>query len=280
MSDFSLFEKALDEYNKENDVISSCNDGDIINENNGCEHLNFIEDHGIVCCVDCGIEMEKNIFHDKEWRYYGQSDNKRLSDPNRVHLRKIEDKNIYGDVENMGFSDKIVALANQIYIQVTKGKIFRGKSRKSIIFASVYHSYKINGKPQPHENLIKIFKLDRKSALNGLKHVNLNVPKDSVIHTTYVTPVNLVDDIMDKFNATPEQKQEVKDLYERIKNKSSKINRARPQSISSSVVFFWTCYRGMDISLKDFASKTELSELTISKIAREISDILKIPIYF
>ena len=279
MSDFSLFEKALDEYNKENDVIGD-DDVDIIDENNGCEHLNFIEDHGIVCCVDCGIEMEKNIFHDKEWRYYGQSDNKRLSDPNRVHLRKIEDKNIYGDVENMGFSDKIVALANQIYIQVTKGKIFRGKSRKSIIFASVYHSYKINGKPQPHENLIKIFKLDRKSALNGLKHVNLNVPKDSVIHTTYVTPVNLGDDIMDKFNATPEQKQEVKDLYERIKNKSSKINRARPQSISSSVVFFWTCYRGMDISLKDFASKTELSELTISKIAREISDILKIPIYF
>lgn len=279
MSDFSLFEKALDEYNKENDVIGDDN-VDIIYENNGCKHLNFVEDHGIVCCVDCGIEMEKNIFHDKEWRYYGQSDNKRLSDPNRVHLRKIEDKNIYGDVENMGFSDKIVALANQIYIQVTNGKIFRGKSRKSIIFASVYHSYKINGKPQPHENLIKIFKLDRKSALNGLKHVNLNVPKDSVIHTTYVTPVNLVDDIMDKFNATPEQKQEVKDLYERIKNKSSKINRARPQSISSSVVFFWTCYRGMDISLKDFASKTELSELTISKIAREISDILKIPIYF
>ena len=274
MSDFSLFEEALDEYNKENEEYTEVSSEDL------CKHSNIIEECGIVCCVDCGIEMEKNIFHDKEWRYYGQSDNKRTSDPNRVHLRKMEDRNIYKDVENMGFSDKIVALANQIYIQVTKGQIFRGNSRKSIIFASVYHSYKIQGKPQPHENLIKIFKLDRKNALKGLKHVNLNVPKDSAIHTTYVTPMNLVDDIMDKFNATPEQKQEVKDLYERIKNKSSKINRSRPQSISSSVIFFWICYKGLDISLKDFASKTELSELTISKLSREISDVLKIPIYF
>ena len=261
MTDFSLFDEALDEYNKENDKNFLKN---IFDEDN-CKHSNIFEESGIVSCVDCGIEMEKNIFHEKEWRYYGQSDNKRTSDPNRVHLRKIEDRNIYKDVESMGFSEKIVSLANQIYLQVSKGQIYRGNSRKSIIFASIYHSFKLNGKAQPHEDLIKIFKLDRKNALKGLKHVNLNVPKDSLIHTTYITPVNLVEDIMDKFNATLEQKQEVKDIYEQIKNKSSKINRSRPQSISSSLVF---------------ASKTALSELTISKIAREIAEILGTPIYF
>ena len=88
--------------------------------------------------------MEKSIYQDKEWRYYGQADNKRLSDPNRVHLRKIEDKNIFKDVENMGFSDKIVYIANQIYLQVTNGQIFRGNSRKSVIFACIFHSFKIN----------------------------------------------------------------------------------------------------------------------------------------
>ena len=268
MTDFSLFDEALDEYNKENDKNFLKN---IFDEDN-CKHSNIFEESGIVSCVDCGIEMEKNIFHEKEWRYYGQSDNKRTSDPNRVHLRKIEDRNIYKDVESMGFSEKIVSLANQIYLQVSKGQIYRGNSRKSIIFASIYHSFKLNGKAQPHEDLIKIFKLDRKNALKGLKHVNLNVPKDSLIHTTYITPVNLVEDIMDKFNATLEQKQEVKDIYEQIKNKSSKINRSRPQSISSSLVFYWICKKGLEISLKDFASKTALSELTISKIAREIAE--------
>lgn len=285
MSDFSLFEEALGEYDtmKKNEV------SDLENENkntddedkvSNCKHSNIIDENGIVCCGDCGIEMEKSIFHEKEWRYYGQADNKRMSDPNRVHLRKLEERNIYKDVESMGFSDKIVSLANQIYIQVTKGKIFRGNSRKAIIFASIYHSFKVQDKPQPHENLIKIFKLDRKNALKGLKHVNLNIPRDSVIHTTYITPINLVEDIMDKFCATSEQKKEVRELYEKIANKSSKINRSRPQSIAAGLVFFWICYKGLDISIKDFASKTDLSELTINKISKEISEILEIPIYF
>jgi len=283
MSDFSLFEEALGEYDtmKKNEVSELENS--VINNDSKislCKHSNIIDENGIVCCGDCGIEMEKSIFHEKEWRYYGQADNKRISDPNRVHLRKLEERNIYKDVESMGFSDKIVSLANQIYIQVTKGKIFRGNSRKAIIFASIYHSFKVQDKPQPHENLIKIFKLDRKNALKGLKHVNLNIPRDSVIHTTYITPINLVEDIMDKFYATSEHKKEVRELYEKIANKSSKINRSRPQSIAAGLVFFWICYKGLDISIKDFASKTDLSELTINKISKEISEILEIPIYF
>jgi transcription initiation factor TFIIIB Brf1 subunit/transcription initiation factor TFIIB len=279
MSDFSLFEEALGEYDimKKNEINKGADDAE---ETSSCSHSNIIEENGIVCCVDCGIEMEKSIYQEKEWRYYGQADNKRMSDPNRVHLRKMEERNIFKDVENMGFSDKIVSLANQIYIQVTKGKIFRGNSRKAIIFASIYHSFKVQDKPQPHENLIKIFKLDRKNALKGLKHVNLNIPRDSIIHTTYITPINLVEDIMDKFYATPEHKKEVRELYDKIANKSSKINRSRPQSIAAGLVFFWICYKGLDISIKDFASKTDLSELTINKISREISDILEIPILF
>jgi len=277
MTDFSLFEEALTKYNENHDKEDDISH---IIDKEDCKHNNIIEETGIVCCADCGIEMEKSIFHEKEWRYYGQSDNKRTSDPNRVHLRKIEERNIYKDVETMGFSEKIVSLANQIYIQVTKGQIFRGNSRKAIIFACIFHSFKIQGKVQSHESLIKIFKLDRKNALKGLKHVNLNVPKDSLIHTTYITPANLVDEMMDKFNATPEQKQEVKVLYEKIKNKSSKINRSRPQSIASGLLFFFICSKGIDVSLKEFASKIELSELTISKVAKEVSEVLKTPIYF
>jgi len=243
-------------------------------DNKGCLHKNFSNENSTVLCLDCGKELEKNIFQDKEWRYYGQSDNKRTSDPNRVHIRKLDDRSIYKDVENMGFSDKIIALANQLYIQVTKGQIFRGNSRKAIVFACIFHSFKLQGKPQTHENLIKIFELNRKTSLKGLKYVNLHIPKDSPIHTTYITPINLIEDIMDKFKASNEQKKEVIELYNKIKNKSSKINRARPQSIASGLTYFWISLKDIDISLKDFAKKVELSELTISKIAKEISDIL------
>jgi translation initiation factor 2B subunit (eIF-2B alpha/beta/delta family) len=81
---------------------------------------------------------------------------------------------------------------------------------------------------------------------------------------------------MDKFKATSVQKKEVTELYNKIKNKSSKINISRPQSISSGLIYFWISLKNIEISLKDFAKKVDLSELTISKIAKEISDILGI----
>lgn len=290
MDDFTLFDTALDEYTKikgykhdDADDELSCLDldesiyssDDDIQE---CKHINIVEENGIVCCTDCGIEMEKHIYQDKEWRYYGQSDNKRTADPNRVHLRKIEERNIFKDVEGMGFSDKIVYLANQIYLQVTNGSIFRGTSRKALIFACIFHSLKASGRPQSHEKLIQIFDLSRKAGLKGLKYVNLNVPKDSIIHTTYITPIDLIRDIMDKFNASDAQRAEVCALYEKIKNKSSRINRARPQSISISLCFCYILLNPrINISLKEYASKTDLSELTIKKLTREIFNVLNLP---
>jgi hypothetical protein len=36
----------------------------------------------------------------------------------------------------------------------------------------------------------------------------------------------------------------------------------------------------MDISLKDFAKKSDLSELTIDRLAKEIADVLNIQVAF
>ncbi len=291
MSEFTLFEQVLHEYEKlktdslDNNIIVS---NDVVNDfvNNVedneihttvCSHSNWVDENGVIACIDCGEELERTVFQDKEWRYYGSSDTKRSSDPNRVQARKPDERNIYVDVENMGFSEKIVSLANQIYLQVTKGQIFRGNSRKSIVFACIFHSYKLSGKPQTCERLVKIFDLNRKTGLKGLKHVNLNAPKDSKIHTTYITPINLVEDLMDKFSASSEQKIEVIGIYERIKNKSSKLNRARPQSVASGIVYYWICSKGIDVTIKEFAKQADLSELTIGKIAKEIEEVMGTP---
>lgn len=272
MSDFALFDKALEEYEK---LTLSDETKESPDERLECLHDNIISEKGIVVCVDCGEEVEHKITHDKEWRYYGQSDTKHVSDPNRVQMRKIEERSIFKDVENLGFSDSIISKANKIYAQVTQGKIFRGNSRKAIVFACVFHAYKMSGKPQSHERLIQIFNLNRKTGLRGLKYVNLYAPKESKIRTTYITPKNLVSELMSKFSATEEQIYEVNQLYEKVKNKSSRLNRSRPQSVASGLVFYWICKKEKEITLKEFARKVVLSELTINKIAKEISDVLE-----
>lgn len=166
MSDFILFNQALEEYKKtkvtEEEVKSEEEEGA------HCFHNNIISEKGVNVCVDCGEEVQNNITHDKEWRYYGQSDTKHSSDPNRVQMRKIEERSIFKDVENLGFSESIISKANKIYAQVTQGKIFRGNSRKAIVFACVFHAYKMSGKPQSHERLIQIFNLTERQVLKVL----------------------------------------------------------------------------------------------------------------
>ena len=280
MSNFDLYNQALNEYKKTTIELPniSVETKDLQKTiETPCIHLNTNNEKGIDVCIDCGEEITKKIQHTKEWRYYGQSDNRHTSDPNRVQMRKSEERSIYKDVENMGFSDKIVSEANKIYFQVTQGQIFRGNSRKSIVFACIFHAYKLSGKPQTHEKLINVFNLNRKTGLKGLKHVNLYAPKNSNIRTTYITPINLVEEIMDKFSATPEQKEEVNNLYNQIKNKSYRLNRSRPQSVSSGLIYYWICIQKKDITLKQFTKKVALSELTINKIAKEIADVLGTP---
>lgn len=268
MSDFTLFDKALEEFNK-----SNCNDN-ILTEHVSCPHTNTINERGIYVCIDCGEEIQHYIScSNKEWSYgYGDS-----KPEERQQNRKTEERTIFKDVENLGFSENIISKANSIYSQVTQGKIFRGNSRKSIVFACIFHAFKLADIPQTHEKLMKIFNLDRKTGLKGLKHVNLYAPKNSKIRTTYITPCHLIDEDMNKFDATLEQKQEVKSLYEKIKEKTSKLNRSRPQSVSAAIIYYWICLKGKDkdITLKDFAKKVFLSELTINKIVKEISIILK-----
>ena len=276
MSDFTLFEQALAEYEttqpkskpegKETPCCAAV-----------CPHNDLVDENGVISCLECGEQIRTTIMHEKEWRFYGHSDSKRASDPNRVQMRKVEDRNINKDVENMGFSETIVSRANEIYGQVTKGQIFRGDSRKAVIFACIYHAYKIAGNCQTPKNLMETFGLNKKNSLRGLKIVSVHAPQDSPIHTTAITAVHHIHDVMTKFSATTEQKREVIELYRRTKNRSSKLNRARPQSVAAALTYYWICLKKMDISIKKFAQKADLSELTINKNAKEVAMVLGTP---
>ena len=273
MSDFALFEQALAQF----ESTQIFDDDEEYDEDNICDHTDLVNENGVTNCLDCGEQIHKNITHEKEWRFYGSSDNKRTSDPNRVQMRKSEDKNINKDVENMGFSETIVSRANDIYIQVTNGQIFRGESRKAVVFACIYHSYKMAGNCQTPKNLMETFGLNKKNSLKGLKIVNVNAPKDSPIHSSALTAVHHIYEIMDKFSATQAQKLEVVEIYCKTKNKSSKLNRSRPQSLASSIIYYYICLKKMDITLKKFAQKVDLSELTINKNVKEVALVLGTP---
>lgn len=277
MEEFQLFDKILDE------IQGSNTDKDKLEEfiEDECHHTQTVIEDGTEFCTECGEEINKKNIFGKESQYFGVTDIKHNFDPSRVQSRKVDERTIYKDVENMGFSEKIINTANQIYLDVTSqtdknSKIYRGNSRKAIIFACIFHAYKYHGHPQSYDTLISSFKITRKIGLKGIKYISNNISKQSPIRTLYITPANLMDDIMDKFDASQIQKKEVLDLYEKIKDRSSKLNRSRPQSVASAVVYHWIKHNNRNITMKDFVKKVQLSELTVNKIVKEIDTILGI----
>ncbi|MDB4413286.1 hypothetical protein N9189_02055 [Pirellulaceae bacterium] len=282
MDDFELFDQAL----RECETTSSSDELDKINENKGCPHTELAIENGVTHCIECGEEVLRDISQEKEWRYYGPSDNIHTADPNRCQIRRREERSIYKDVEGMGFPEKIVRKANEIYADVTKKKkknpddpdefqIYRGTSRKSIVFACIFNAYKLNGTPETWEDLSTVFGLERKDCSTGIKHISRHAPKKSPIRTTYITPVDLVENIMDKFEATKQQKKEVVNIHNQIKNTSYKLNQSRPKSVASALVYYWIQKTGKNISMKEFTEKVDLSEITVDKLSKEIDRVIQ-----
>lgn len=245
-------------------------DKDVKPVSNKCTHDEIVCEMALRICTKCGCEVEKEFNYDKEWRSY-QNNDKSQSDTTRCHIRKNDVKTIHKDLENLGFNNKIINTANELYQKVTQGKIYRGNSRKSIVFACVFSSFKIHNNPQTCENLIRIFNLKRKIGLKGLKHIHLNIEKDTQVQNIRITPYHIISDMMQKFITTDSsQLDEVHSIYEYVKNKSSILNRSRPNSTAAGIMYYYILKHKKPITLKQFSKEVELSELTIKKIVKQI----------
>ncbi len=253
------------------DIIEKIKSG---SENNDCKHEHIITELSVKICVACGFEVEKELNYDKEWRFYQKE--KSQNDTTRCHQRKNNIKTIHKDLENLGFNSKIINTANELYQKVTQGKIYRGNSRKSIVFACVFSAFKIHNNPQTCENLIRIFNLKRKLGLKGLKYIHLNIEKDTQVHNIRITPYHIISEMIQKFiTSDPTQVDEVHAIYEFVKDKSSVLNRSRPNSTAAGIIYYYILKNNKSITLKQFSREIELSELTIRKVSKEVDLIYK-----
>ena len=72
-------------------------------------------------------------------------------------------------------------------------------------------------------------------------------------------------------------KDDVIEIYNKIENRSSILNRSRPQSVASGIVRYYILLNEKENTMAEFRSKVKLSELTINRIVREIAALLDTP---
>lgn len=274
MSDFDIFDEIVGSVTET--LQTTCKQ---VMPKQTCKHINVTVDKNSSTCVDCGEEIDVNLSNDIESIYYGSE--KRLAETDRIRYRKNDEKNIFKDIDSLEltFKDNILQQANNLYLDVTNKTILRGESRRSIIFACIFYCLKISGNPIEHNKLISMFKINRRTGLRGIKYVNVNMPKHFgtsgvTSKNTYITPLNLIDEIMNKFSASETHKNEVKALFDKINNKSSTLNRARPQSIAAGIIYYWICTTKKNIDIKEYTQIVNLSESTIVKLKKEITLIM------
>lgn len=278
MEDFKLFDDIMKECGK---TQIECKSSKPVKKT--CSHKDTFEDGGITQCLDCG-EQFSSIESKDALPTYGTAQTVSVLDPTRCQKRKSDERSIFKDVENMGFPDSIVRLANSIYLDNARKynsevkdsenfNVHRGTNRKALIFASIYSAYKIST-PKSIDELIKPFGIDKKAGQNGIKCIQRNISKKSPIRTTYIRPYHLIDETMDKFNATKDQKLEAIEIFKRIDNRSSVLLRSKPQSVAAAVVYHWIKKTNKNISIQEFSSKVGLSGLTITKKEKEISRLM------
>jgi len=237
-----------------------------------CDHHQTVEWHGIVTCVDCGLQLDSPLSFEREWRTRGTEEHTRTIQTGRCHYRKNDDRSIFKDVENSGFPRKVVEIANDLYQKIAQRKIYRGASRKALIFACLFHSYKQVDKPQNPEKLALQFGLSRRGMSRGLKLFTIGIGKDYTINHT--TPMDLVPTILQQLQGSQTQVHEIQQIYDKVKDCSTQLNRSNPQSTAAGLVYLYGRIRGKEFSRKDFATIVGLSEITISKVSREIAGIM------
>jgi transcription initiation factor TFIIIB Brf1 subunit/transcription initiation factor TFIIB len=243
-----------------------------IDEVSECQHENTDEtDEGVTVCLDCGLELNIVLDSSPEWRYYKENDTKHSSDPSRCSLRKYEEKSIYRDVERYDIPREVIDRANDTYAIVTEDAILRGNSRKGLIFACIYYAYEEMGQRKSPEELKTYFGINKKTLSGGMKMYNLKIKHKAI----YTTPLDFISKIMKKFDSSEQHIQFVTKLFCKIKTQTNFMNRSNPDSIAAALCYFFFKHIKYPISLNDFSKRVGLSDITVHKISKKISELVQ-----
>lgn len=196
-----------------------------------------------------------------------------------IDLPSPEDKIIYKskcvtgiakEIEFLNLGREIVELANQFFIKACDSKIHRGKYRKSIICACIFHAFLQRNCPQNFDTIIKWFNLNNHTANKGFNLVKLKIPEVRYLYENYI---DAAFSILRQLGVTPTAKFQLflknEEIVKFIESKSSR----RLYFILSTLIYVYLKNEcNSDINLFDFAQRLNYSTNMLTKMLKNISN--------
>lgn len=269
---------------------------------------NVILDDGNYVCHGCGTLVSRFIDCSAEWRYYGSEDTKG-SDPTRCGMpinellpeasmgcvigfttkespdmrmiRKYhiwncmsyKERSLWGifdtltaNAVNNGIPKSIIEEAKMLYKKISEMKISRGDNRSGLIASSIYMSCKTHKVPRSTKEIAKIFNLKPTVMTRGCKKFQ-EIMKMNMDSTN-------PEDFICRFCSKLSLAQHMRDLCARIvktADELSIVSENTPPSIAAGSIYMCSMVCEWGISKKDLAEACEISQVTISKCYKKLS---------
>ena len=180
---------------------------------------------------------------------------------------------------NAGIPKIIVDDALRYHQKISEHKTFRGCNRNGVIAASIYISCKINKYPRTAKEIAIIFKLDITAATKGCKNavqILNNIEREDIgVDKTHFCEIRIIDFIeryCSKLNINKELTKLCQFIALRLEQKDA-IPENTPHSVAAGIVYFIAQTCKLNVSKKDVAGYSNISEVTINKCYKKLEKI-------
>jgi transcription initiation factor TFIIIB Brf1 subunit/transcription initiation factor TFIIB len=298
------------------DIIKCDTDTNIQEKCFGCNEFDYlINDGEMIVCTNCGVENNKIIDYNPEWRFYGSDDNKRSSDPNRCGMpsnqiisqsslstvitghgfevyRKLNSWNglTYKEKSLISIINKIAQKASvgnvpqsiidatmKMYQIISKDYIKRGTSRESLIAACFFNALKDNNLIRSNEEVARLFDIKSKKLSKGCNEfAELMFAKDK----DYVKKMRPIEpkDLIERFCSLMDLDEKFINIGARISILVDKLGICQennPKSIAVGCIYFISQNYDLGFSKKEIAEQCHTSEVTVSNTYNQMTKFKK-----
>ena len=177
---------------------------------------------------------------------------------------------------NAGISKIIIDEALRYHKKISEQKTFRGLNRDGIIAASIYIGSRIHGYPRTAKEIATIFHLDNSSATKGCKNavsilnkIEKGMENDDKTYFYKTQPLAFIDRFCSRLNMNSELTQVSRFVSVRIENKNL-MPENTPPAVAAGILYFISIICQLNISKKDIAIISEISEVTINKCHKKL----------
>lgn len=259
----------------------------IVNIQQNCEHTEVYEnDMGISLCGNCGKEVEV-LSKQAEWRFYGGNDNQTSKDPSRCHQPKKSSKTLKETFRKSEIhlpQAMEEAVEEKYFTVVSRRKQNRSTEKDALVAVCLFYTYRDFGEKRSSEYVRKQFKNVSKKKMSKAftnyfsvyEEVSFN-PLDLLKWT--LKQVGLFRKNGNNYDFEPHYTL-IDRILKYLENTSKMLSRGTPQTIAAAATYFYIllfpCVRErVRLNKSEFSKKVGMSDITITKLVREMARITK-----